>query len=143
MSPFVEADPVSASYPAEALSVCLARRLTRRTCTEWGLGGLCGDAQTVVSELVTNAVRHAGTPVQLTLSRIGDGLRVQVRDGSAVPARPRPSDPFDASGRGLQLVAALTTRWSTSRRESGKLVTADLHPGQPDRQSGSPDPGDG
>lgn len=105
-----------------------ARRWVDQMCSSWGLQVLAEDAQTVVSELVTNAIHHAGGSIELGLERIGDGLRVEVSDDSPQPARPVPAMPLAESGRGLLLVAALTTRWSTEPQDDGKRVVAELHP---------------
>lgn len=94
-------------------------------------------AGAIVTELVTNAVLHAATPVGLTVRWDGTGVMVEVTDGSSV--RPVPPDlPFgDAvTGRGLALVDALATAWGTVKSRHGKTVwvligdgdTPDDHP---------------
>jgi two-component sensor histidine kinase len=82
---------------------------------------LCQTAGLLVSELATNAVRHAGTPVftvQVELDSAEGRLRVGVSDtGPGVPL-PRTPDVGDEHGRGLQLVATLADRWGAHRRRS-------------------------
>jgi anti-sigma regulatory factor (Ser/Thr protein kinase) len=80
----------------------------------------------VVSELVTNAVVHAGEPLRLRVRRIRDQLRIELADGCPdVPVRhdPHPTQP---SGRGLLLVASLADRWGNAPTPQGKLVWAEL-----------------
>lgn len=99
-----------------------------------GLAGLSGElgetAALLMSELVTNALRH-GTPpgreIVVTVRR-GEGLlRLEVEDaGDALP-RPRTPDPTDECGRGLGLVAALADDWGVAPRQGpGKRVWVTL-----------------
>jgi len=71
------------------------------------------DVRLLVSELVTNAVRHAdGEAVRLIVSMGGGLLRVEVHDpGRGFDVKPPPDDPLRASGWGLVLVAELADRW--------------------------------
>jgi anti-sigma regulatory factor (Ser/Thr protein kinase) len=71
------------------------------------------DVRLLVSELVTNAVRHAeGAAVRLIVSMAADVLRVEVHDpGRGFEVKPPPDDPLRASGWGLVLVAELADRW--------------------------------
>jgi len=106
----------------------------------WGLDGFADAAELVLSELITNAIRHACTPrdrlIETRYERLPDGgLRIEVHDaGDGVPLMQRPSGD-DESGRGLALVDALTDRrWGVSSRIGvGKSVWARLGPGQGER----------
>ncbi len=71
------------------------------------------DVRLLVSELVTNAVRHAdGEAVRLVVALTGSTLRVEVHDpGRGFELRPPPDDPLRASGWGLVLVEELADRW--------------------------------
>ncbi|MFJ4619950.1 ATP-binding protein [Streptomyces sp. NPDC088812] len=74
---------------------------------------LADTARTLVSEVVTNAVRHTSTPtIHLTTSVTGDGVRVAVYDDGPLPdlAPPTPTA-GDENGRGLLLVQALAQAW--------------------------------
>jgi anti-sigma regulatory factor (Ser/Thr protein kinase) len=79
-------------------------------------GGRIRDVQLLVSELVTNAVRHANLGdsdvIGLVVELADDALRVEVHDpgGGFVPSAPSP-DPARPSGWGLYLVAELSDRW--------------------------------
>ena len=78
--------------------------------------GRLRDVRLLVSELVTNAVRHAnlseGDVIGLVVELVGGSLRVEVHDpgGGFVPSAPSP-DPARPSGWGLYLVAELADRW--------------------------------
>ncbi|MFD7134045.1 ATP-binding protein [Streptomyces sp. NPDC059894] len=76
---------------------------------------LADTARTLVSEIVTNAVRHTSTPaIHLTTAVTGDGVRVAVYDDGPLPNL-APSTPtvHDENGRGLLLVQALAQAWGT------------------------------
>ena len=76
----------------------------------------------LVSELVTNAVRHAGTCVQLRLHRRPDEVLVEVEDGSSLQPEPRDADDEATGGRGIDLVAALSQQWAVARSGDGKTI---------------------
>lgn len=114
-------------------SVPLARRELRRTLVGWGLCGVEDAASLVLSELLTNAVRHARVPgreVETRFLRIPGGLRVEVHDASEKrPLMTQPESDADG-GRGLPLVDTLSDRWGVSDRSGpGKLVWAELAAG--------------
>jgi anti-sigma regulatory factor (Ser/Thr protein kinase) len=105
----------------------LARLAVQEFCEELGVDGDGDSAQLVASELVTNAVVHAGTDIDLTLRLIPPLLHVAVRDGSTQPARIADIvDQSSPSGRGLLLVDALSTAWGSVVLNSGKVVWATI-----------------
>ena len=120
-------------------SARFARDFTAAVLCAWDLAAALPDARVVVSELVTNALRHgldaAGAPVPcaprpligLRLLRHPGGLRCEVTDPSDImPARLVPAGDADF-GRGLCLVAALSRQWgATPLPAGGKCVWADL-----------------
>jgi hypothetical protein len=69
----------------------------------------------VFSELVSNALRHGGAPVQVTLFRVDDRWLIDVADASPTPPVPRLVGQFDAGGRGLLIISRLSDRcgWTT------------------------------
>ncbi|MEO3869143.1 ATP-binding protein [Nonomuraea sp. B12E4] len=111
----------------EPACVALARRFVDQTLSTWGVIEVAFDAQLVVSELVTNAMRHGGGAVQLRLLTHGTELACVVTDHShTVPVAATP-DVFSEFGRGLRLVDALCTKWGwLSSGGSRKLVWAVL-----------------
>jgi hypothetical protein len=82
-------------------------------------------ARVVLSELASNAVRHARTPFDATVS-LGDVVWVGVRDASRRQPRVLFASPQDVSGRGLLLVSTLATRWGIDWRDGDKVVWAEL-----------------
>ncbi len=102
----------------EASSPKLARDFTHRSLLSWSLSSLTEDAEMVVSELVTNAVRHGlsdlrsfAPTLQLVLLKHERRLVVVVTDpGDQVPALSERGD-FAETGRGLRIVAALSGAW--------------------------------
>ncbi|MDX3114434.1 ATP-binding protein [Streptomyces scabiei] len=119
--------------PAHRSSVSLARRSMDARLTAWRLPGeLCADAVLLVSELATNAVRHAlGTRFLCGVGLVGVGcLRLEVHDqdrsGRVLPRRE--PGPDDEGGRGLLLVEQLAQTWGVdrSRLTGGNAIWATL-----------------
>ncbi|MFB4281742.1 ATP-binding protein [Nonomuraea sp. MTCD27] len=109
----------------EPACVATARRFVDQTLGAWGAVELAFDTQLVVSELVTNAMRHGGGAAQLRLLSHGAELACVVTDHShTVPVAASP-DVFSEYGRGLRLVDALCTAWGwLSPGGARKLVWA-------------------
>ena len=98
----------SVLLPISSTSPMAARDWARRTgCTSHALEVL-DDALLLISELVTNSVKHGGPPIVLAIDCDGDGLHVRVRDGSTDVPVPRQSDEDSEDGRGMTLVDLLT-----------------------------------
>ena len=125
---------------ADTSAPARARDPVRQACSAWNLPRLAYPAQLVVSELVSNAVRHTGTGVSVLVTRRGPGLHLAVADGD--PRLPRLGDPapqrhgptLTEGGRGLQLVHAASAAWGAMPTESGKVVWATVRtpmPGDP------------
>ena len=106
-----------------------ARAVVREQLRAWGLTGLADNAELMVGELVTNAVRHAhARPVALRLVR-GDTLLCEVEDDDQTLPILLGVGPGDEFGRGLRLVSALSREWGASRTGAGKTVWFELtHP---------------
>ncbi|WP_431948364.1 SpoIIE family protein phosphatase [Actinacidiphila sp. bgisy167] len=101
-----------------------ARALATRQLAGWGMEELLPTTELVVSELVTNAIRHASGPIRLRLIR-QSVLICEVYDGSNTVPRLRHARTTDEGGRGLFLVAQLTRRWGTRYTADGKLIWAE------------------
>jgi anti-sigma regulatory factor (Ser/Thr protein kinase) len=111
--------------PADPRSPGRARRIVAETLATWHCPEQVTETTLVVDELVTNAVEHAGTQIDLYLSLRGRRLTVAVGDASTDPTRPRVAAVSEESGRGLLLVQSLVYRWGTVFRPGrGKIVWA-------------------
>jgi serine phosphatase RsbU (regulator of sigma subunit)/anti-sigma regulatory factor (Ser/Thr protein kinase) len=109
--------------PAEAGR---ARAVVREQLHDWGLAKLVTSAELLVSELVTNAVRHShARPVELRLVR-GDTLLCEVDDDDHELPTLLSSGSLDDGGRGLRVVSTLSREWGTSRTKAGKTVWFEL-----------------
>ncbi|MFF4790237.1 SpoIIE family protein phosphatase [Streptomyces sp. NPDC001276] len=103
-----------------------ARAVVREQLHEWGLARLTDPTELMVSELVTNAVRHShGRPVELRLVH-GDTLLCEVEDDDHDLPTLLSAGPADESGRGLRVVSTLAREWGTSRTNTGKTVWFEL-----------------
>ncbi|MFD5931158.1 ATP-binding protein [Streptomyces sp. NPDC060333] len=111
-----------------------ARALLRERFDGWNVAEEAADtAELLLSELVTNAVRHARAPhgrdIGIRLARYDDVVRVEVSDaGPAVTLAPRAAGESDERGRGLAIVEALAVRWGQCPRAHGigKVVWAEI-----------------
>jgi anti-sigma regulatory factor (Ser/Thr protein kinase) len=100
-----------------------ARRFARAWAAERALPEpVVEDIELVVSELVTNAIRHGEPPIELELSQPTAGtIRGEIRDGSDVAPAPKPAPDY-RGGFGLRIVDARSSRWGTTARSDGKDV---------------------
>lgn len=110
--------------PGDASAVPAARRFAGQAAADYGAGPECIDTtKLLVTEIATNAVMHAHSPIRLTVSPEPHSLRVEVRDDDPTPPPlPCVPDPDATSGRGLWLVSALARRWGVNRNAKGKTV---------------------
>ena len=130
--------------PPEPASASAARRLVAEAIEPTPLAGssVADTAILLVSEVVTNAVLHAGTAITVAVRVEPTSVRIEVRDGSvALPSRRR-YDEDAATGRGLELVELLATSWGTEQERNGKVVwfevSADPSDGQTDHEHPEP-----
>jgi hypothetical protein len=116
-------------------SVTAARMFTLRTLRRWGTSDCAEDVAAVVSELLTNALRHAigqprtvglGSPIRFGLLHPGPCVLCAVADPSNEVPLPRQPDWEAETGRGLQVVASLSHRWGycPAPDQRGKVVWA-------------------
>jgi PAS domain S-box-containing protein len=115
---------VSWDLPSDPAVVANARSLAVRQLAEWGLDELAMTTELIVSELVTNAIRHGTGPIRLRMIR-HEMLICEVADASSTSPRLRHARTTDEGGRGLFLVAQMTRRWGTRYTEGGKLIWAE------------------
>lgn len=109
---------------ADPAVVSNARKRASAQLMAWGLDDAVFTTELVVSELVTNAIRYGGEPIQLRLIR-GTALICEVVDGSSTAPHLRRARIFDEGGRGLLLVASMTERWGTRYTATGKTIWAE------------------
>ncbi|WP_425827787.1 SpoIIE family protein phosphatase [Streptomyces fractus] len=123
---FAGDDVAQWTFAPEPAEVPRARALVREQLGRWGLPGIADSAELIVSELVTNAVRHArGGPVHVRLVRSGT-LLCEVEDTEDALPTLLNAGPGDEFGRGLRVVARLSRAWGTSRTATGKTVWFEL-----------------
>lgn len=100
-----------------------ARDFLRRALEDWDAEEHEWNATQALSELVTNAVLHAGTSFVVALELREDRcLRMEVRDGSRMVPRQRRYGVSATTGRGIALVDGLSKEWGVERYKSGKTV---------------------
>ncbi|MDI6100898.1 ATP-binding protein [Actinoplanes sp. NEAU-A12] len=114
--------------PLDRGAPAAARHAVTAVLAGWGFHDadwLDGTA-VIVSELVTNAVRHGGGCVALQLEAHAGRVVVSVADGSSV--MPRRRDPDAIGGRGIALIEALAAGWTVQNHQGGKRVRVELFP---------------
>ncbi|MFE0630947.1 ATP-binding protein [Streptomyces sp. NPDC058864] len=116
------------SWPLERelTSVGRARRLVTAQTGEWGLDALADTVELLVSELVTNALRHARGPVRLNLLVQDASLRCEVEDVSPRAAVRRAAGSDAEGGRGMEILDLLSDAWGTDRTATGKTTWFEL-----------------
>ncbi|WP_170290453.1 ATP-binding SpoIIE family protein phosphatase [Kitasatospora atroaurantiaca] len=109
-----------------------ARRFTRKTLASWGLDPLIDLSELLTSEVITNALVHAGAPTELRIFR-NRLLTVEVADIDSHAPRLRRARESDEGGRGVHLVNELAHRWGSRSTSEGKVVWFELElpPGSP------------
>ena len=116
----LELPPITESVPA-------ARRFVRDLMIDSDTVADIDTASLLVTEIVTNAVLHALTPMVLSVEVSAEVVRIEVRDGSELPPRLRAFSPIAATGRGLRLLESLAVRWGVRPEPSGgKVVWFDV-----------------
>jgi hypothetical protein len=113
----IELGPTPASVPR-------GRNYVRERCLAAGVPGKAADACLLASEVLTNALKHAGTPMTMTVtSPERDAIRVAVHDGTAEqPIRRANRRGVSRNGRGILLLDLIATRWGVTQERTGKTV---------------------
>ena len=112
--------------PSAPSSVGEARRFVAAALDALGAHGVQEVAALLTSELVTNAVVHAGGAIRIRVAGGASTVRIAVEDTS--PAKPQPREAGDraVTGRGLNLVDQLAVRWGVDDVDGGKVVWFEL-----------------
>jgi hypothetical protein len=139
-------------WPCDGRSIAEVRQFVAAHCRRWQLDEVTDDLVLIASEMASNAVTHAQSPFQLSMSMTGDMVRIEVSDGDPrlPPTPPAPwrtttltgpgaaeidnvdyllgghFDNEDVSGRGLMIVAALAASWGIAPEQQppGKTIWA-------------------
>lgn len=111
-------DPGSAREARAFVRMALQQRVT---------APILHDGLLLASEMVTNVIRHAGTPLTLSVQIHRGYLRMTVTDG-ALPfdVDPNGGSPESESGRGIVIIASLSRRWGIGTTPIGKSIWAEL-----------------
>ncbi|WP_107055486.1 ATP-binding protein [Streptomyces sp. NRRL S-1824] len=127
-APRARATAQDASWPLapELISVSRARRLATAQVGEWSLNELADSVELLVSEMVTNSLRHARGPVRLNLQVRGSHLRCEVEDTSSDGPVRRTACADAEGGRGMELLDLLAEAWGSSRTATGKTLWFEL-----------------
>jgi anti-sigma regulatory factor (Ser/Thr protein kinase) len=123
--------------PPTADSPARARRFADEVRSRVGLS--CDGLDLLVSELVTNAVRHASREIELTVTVTNDRICAQVRDDSPDAPRRREAASSHHSGRGLAIIEALAGGWTVIWHDDGTKTVAATLPCTPGVDRGAMD----
>ncbi|AZQ38352.1 GAF domain-containing protein [Streptomyces cyaneochromogenes] len=107
--------------PDDPAAVARVRAAATRTLDDWGLTEEAFTTELILSELVTNALRHATGPIRVRLIR-DRALICEVSDASSTAPHLRSAATTDEGGRGLFLVAQFAERWGTRYSAHGKVI---------------------
>ncbi len=110
------------SLPPRLEAATQARRHVRQKLVAWELDDLVDPVVLLTSEVVTNALLHAGTVITVAVRREGTGVRVEVGDGSGVQPVQRRRSATATTGRGVQLLESVSDGWGSTAVGVGKLV---------------------
>ena len=111
-------------YPAKPESACQARTHADSLMKRWNV--VVDGLESVVTELVSNAVRHAGGELSFCLRYDDDTVTVEVSDPSSALPAVRSAMSLESSGRGLVIVENFAHHWGVRPGPSGKVVWAEL-----------------
>jgi anti-sigma regulatory factor (Ser/Thr protein kinase) len=113
---------------ARTATVAEARRWARGVLAAWDADDLEWELSQLLTEVVTNAVLHAGTTLRVVLQQdaASERLRCEVTDGSPVRPRMRRHSAEATTGRGLQLLESVASSWGVQPASGGKTVWFEL-----------------
>ncbi|MFE3220018.1 ATP-binding protein [Streptomyces antimycoticus] len=115
-------------FAAEPRQLADLRRAVKAELAGWGMSALAEEAQLITTELASNVIKHVGqgTAATLVLDADTDQLRLELHDNSDKEPQSLHPTCEEESGRGLQLLAALSAVWGTTRTAVGKAVWCEL-----------------
>jgi anti-sigma regulatory factor (Ser/Thr protein kinase) len=119
---------VQSDFDDDLTEIVEARRFAERTIGS--THARLADVLVIVSELASNAIRHAHSRFSVKVCNQRDRVRIEVADhGGGWPEIPPREDVVTGGGMGLNLVAALSDRWGATEQPDGKVVWAELDDG--------------
>ncbi|WP_431772228.1 ATP-binding protein [Streptomyces cucumeris] len=115
-------------FTADAPQLANLRRAVRAELTGWGMSALADEAELITAELAANVIKHVGqgSAATLVLDAGSNELRVELHDNSHKEPQQLHPACDEESGRGLQLLAALSRSWGAMRTVAGKAVWCEL-----------------
>jgi anti-sigma regulatory factor (Ser/Thr protein kinase) len=129
---------VERRLPVQPMSLPIARGWLSDVVGVWGRAGqlpvgpssddLLDTAQLLLTELLSNALRHSETPILVAAALVDGRLRVDVTDSGHRMPKLRRAGPGETAGRGLQLVDSLSSSWGVTPLEHGKRVWFEVDP---------------
>ena len=115
--------PRQVVLPSDNTAPRVAREFLAQACCGSHEAEVVEEAQLLVSELVTNAIRYGAPPIELQVRCAGeDRLQIRVRDSDPGVPQPRDADPDAETGRGLMLVDVVSDAWGHEEDIDGKAV---------------------
>ena len=109
--------------PLDPAAVAGIRAAVAEKLDDWDLSELAFTSELLLSELITNAIRHASAPIRVRLLR-DRSLICEVSDGSSTSPHLRYAATMDEGGRGLFLVSQIAEHWGTRYTPEGKVIWA-------------------
>ncbi|WP_445515635.1 ATP-binding protein [Streptomyces sp. NEAU-174] len=115
-------------FGAEPPELVNLRRAVKAELTAWGMSALAEEAQLIATELASNVIKHVGqgSVATLVLDAGPSQLRMELHDKSGKEPQHLHPACDEESGRGLQILGALSTTWGTVRTTVGKAVWCEL-----------------
>ena len=111
---------MTAEFPPMAVAVEPSRHLVRDMLAAWGLPGLQDDAELVLAEMFSNALRHAPDRLhRLELRVAADHVLIALSDASPLSPVRRSAGGTAVGGRGLPIIEALASRWGITPLTTG------------------------
>ncbi len=116
---------VEEAFPAVPEAAAQARAFLRAAVADWRLpDAVAADCLLIVSEIVSNVVRHAQTPLTLRLSYDGEAVLIAATDGAVGLPEQHASGEASEEGRGLLIIDSVASAWGVHRAAVGKTMWA-------------------